>query len=89
MTINTKDLVLLVAGVLTGHFLAVYLRNSKDKKNALTVTQLGDENYVFSQKYKDCEAKVNSQMAVSKYAGTVDLVALKKSMIEECMKSTT
>lgn len=82
---KTNDVILFSVGLALGYF----LKSSLDKRNVVATEQVGDVNYVFSQKYKDCEAKVNNEMAVSKYAGTIDLVALEKSMIEECMKSTT
>ena len=88
---KTNDVVMFGLGFVAGYF----LKSSWDKRNALAsadnagVNSLPDDtNYVFSQKYKDCEAKVNKTMSVSKYVVGTDLVAKKKNMIEECMNNS-
>ncbi len=85
---NTRDFLLVGTGLVVGFF----VKRTLDNKNALDLANRvdslpDDTNYVFSQKYKDCEASVSQDMERSRYAGNVDLVAMKKSLIDDCMKA--
>jgi len=73
---KTNDVILFGVGLAVGYF----VKSSLDKRNAVATTQVGDENYVFSQKYKDCEQKV-STMALPEGAG----IDYRKKAIEKCM----
>ena len=73
---KTNDVILFGVGLAVGYF----VKSSLDKRNAVATTQVGDENYVFSQKYKDCEQKV-STMTLPEGAG----IDYRKKAIDECM----
>lgn len=81
---KTNDIVMFGLGFVAGYF----LKSSWDKRSAVVATSTDDTNYVFSQKYKDCEAKANKIMEQSKFKASVDLDAYKKSKIEECMSNS-
>ena len=88
---KTNDVVMFGLGFVAGYF----LKSSWDKRNALASTDNAgvnslpdDTNYVFSQKYKDCEAKAEKIMEQSKFKAGVDLDAYKKNKIEECMNNS-
>ena len=88
---KTNDVVMFALGLVAGYF----LKNQWNKRNALAsadnagVDSLpADTNYVFSQKYKDCEAKVEEQLASTAFKVTAnfDMNAYKKNAIDNCMK---
>ena len=88
---KTNDVVMFALGLVAGYF----LKNQWNKRNALAsadnagVNSLpADTNYVFSQKYKDCEAKVEQQLASTEFKVTAnfDINAYKKNVIDVCMK---
>jgi len=85
---KTNDVVMFALGLVAGYF----LKNQWNKRNALSSENSGvnslpdDTNYVFSQKYKDCEKKVEEQMTYMKTTANFDSVAYKKDAIDRCMK---
>ena len=92
---KTNDVVMFALGFVAGYF----LKNSWTKRNTVDLTErvqaLTDNtnrasspetNFVFSKKYKDCEAKVNEMMSLAKFAQGTDLVAYNKRAIDSCMK---
>ena len=81
---KTNDVVMFALGFVAGYF----LKSSWDKRSSAVTTLTDDTNYVFSQKYKDCEAKANKVMEQSKFKNGVDLDTYKKSKIEECMNNS-
>jgi hypothetical protein len=85
---NTRDLILVGVGVALGFF----VKRTLDNRNVVASTDgtgvqtlPSDENFVFSQKYKDCEASISQEMAQEKYAGIINLDAIKKAKIDSCM----
>lgn len=86
---NTRDFLLVGAGVVVGFF----AKRTLDNKNALDLANRvdslpDDTNYVFSQKYKDCEAQADKTMGKIEFAVGTDLVGYKKQLIDACMKDT-
>jgi hypothetical protein len=81
---KTNDVVMFALGFVAGYF----LKNQWDKRSSVLANSTDETNYVFSQKYKDCEAKANKVMEQSKFKNGVDLDAYKKSKIEECMNNS-
>ena len=81
---KTNDVVMFALGFVAGYF----LKNQWDKRSSVLANSTDETNYVFSQKYKNCEAKANKVMEQSKFKNGVDLDAYKKSKIEECMNNS-
>ena len=81
---KTNDVVMFALGFVAGYF----LKNQWDKRSSVLANSTDETNYVFSQKYKDCEAKANKVMEQSKFKNGVDLDTYKKSKIEECMNNS-
>jgi len=79
---KTNDILMFALGFIAGYF----LKNQWEKRNSVVEISTDDTNYVFSPKYKDCEAKVNKVMKQSKFSSDVDLDAWKKNYIDACMK---
>jgi hypothetical protein len=87
---RTNDVILFGLGLIAGYF----FKSNLDKRNALSSENSGvnslpaDTNYVFSQKYKDCEAKVSEMLASTAFKVTAnfDMNAYKKNAIDRCMK---
>lgn len=78
---KTNDVILFGLGLVAGYF----FKSNWDRRNAV-VTKPTEENFVFSQKYKDCQAEVSEFMTTARFAQNTDLEAYKKNAIEECMK---
>lgn len=81
---KTNDIVMFGLGFVAGYF----LKSSWNKRSLAVVSSTDETNYVFSQKYKDCEASANKSMELSKFAYGVDLDAYKKNKIDYCMKNS-
>lgn len=71
-------------GFVAGYF----LKSSWNKRSSVVVTSTNETNYVFSQKYKDCEVSVNKIMEQSKFVCGFDFDTYKKNKIDECMKNS-
>ncbi len=80
---NTKDVILVVAGVAVGYLLLGFLNKSKD--NAQTT---GSSPTVDQAKLADCTKKVEEQMAVTAFKTTANfnINAYKKDAIDRCLK---
>jgi formylmethanofuran dehydrogenase subunit D len=79
---KTNDVVMVGLGFIAGYF----LKSIWNKRNTVVQTSTDDTNYVFSPKYKNCEAEVNKRMELSEFSSDVDLDAYKKNYIDACMK---
>ena len=88
---KTNDVIMFGLGLIAGYF----LKSNWDKRTASTLTDNTgmqalppDTNFVLSQKYKDCEAKVEQQLASTEFKVTAnfDINAYKKNAIDNCMK---
>jgi hypothetical protein len=79
---NTKELLLVGAGVLGGYLLVTYL--SKNKNKLETPTSL-NQPIVDQAKIDACNKKVDDFMASSKFMAGTDLEAVKKEKFESCM----
>ena len=88
---RTNDVILFGLGLVAGYF----FKSNWDKKNTLIQDSMAgvncsdsETNFVFSQKYKDCESRVNQQLASTQFKVTAnfDINAYKKNAIENCMK---
>jgi hypothetical protein len=88
---RTNDVILFGLGLIAGYF----FKNNWDKKNALIQASMAgmncsdsETNFVFSQKYKDCESRVNQRLASTQFkvSANFDIDAYKKNAIDNCMK---
>ena len=82
---NTRDVMLVGAGVLVGYLLVGYLNKSKDNTQEST----GSSEPTFDQtKLADCTKKVEERMASTEYVSSpdFDINAYKKNQIADCMK---
>lgn len=77
---NTRDFLLIGAGVMGGYILAGYMNNAKAN------TQQTENSTSDQAKLTKCTKKVEEKMASTEFAGNTDLVAYKKKAIEDCMK---
>lgn len=78
---KTNDVILFGLGLVAGYF----FKSNWDRRNSV-MTVPSEENFVFSQKYKDCQAEVSRFMSVAKFAQNTDLEAYKKNAVDFCMK---
>jgi len=80
---NTRDLMLVGAGVVVGYLLVGFLNKSKD--NAQTT---GSASSVDQAKLADCTKKIEEEMAVTRFKTTAnfDINAYKKDAIDRCLK---
>ena len=83
---NTKDLILVGVGVALGFF----VKRTLDNRNVVASTDgtgvqtlPSDENFVFSQKYKDCEAQAIKTL--NKINDNINYQKAKKQLIDSCM----
>jgi hypothetical protein len=77
---KTNDVILVALGFVVGYF----VKSNWDRRNAVMTTP-SEENFVFSQKYKDCEAQVSNFMKTAEFE-RIDLETYKKDAIAKCMK---
>jgi hypothetical protein len=78
---KTNDVILFGLGLVAGYF----FKSNWDRINSV-MTVPTEENFVFSQKYKDCQAEVSRFMSMAKFAQNTDLEAYKKNAVDFCMK---
>ena len=85
---KTNDVIMFGLGLIAGYF----LKSNWDKRTASTLTDNTgmqtlppDTNFVFSQKYKDCEARVQEQSTYMKTTANFDMNAWRKEAIDRCM----
>jgi hypothetical protein len=85
---KANDLILIGLGVFAGYF----FKSNWDKRNALSSENSGvnslpsETNYVFSEKYKYCEAQANKTL--SKINDNINYLEVRKRLIDDCMKDT-
>ena len=84
---NTRDFILVGVGVALGFF----VKKTLDNRNVVASTDgtgvqtlPSDENFVFSQKYKDCAKKIEEQINRSEESRNFSL-EVQKTMIDACM----
>ena len=82
---NTRDIVLLGAGVVVGYLLIAYM--NKAKNNAQD-TMESEDSTVDQAKIDSCNKSVEDFMATAKFVAGTDLEAIKKSKFEACMAKT-
>lgn len=85
---NTKNVLLVGAGVLVGYLLAGYLKKSKDNSVTGTTTSTGSTGStptVDQAKIDACNKEVADFMATAKFSAGVDLEKKKKEMFDACM----
>jgi uncharacterized membrane-anchored protein YhcB (DUF1043 family) len=80
---NTKDVILVVAGVAVGYLLVRYLNKSKD--SSTTGSTGSTEPTVDQAKVDKCNKEVSDFMATAKFSAGVDLEKKKKEMFDACM----
>jgi hypothetical protein len=83
---NTKDVILVVAGVAVGYLLAGYLKKSKDASVTETTVATDTTAPVVDQvKIDACNKKVDDFMASARFTKDADLDAIRKAKFDECM----
>ena len=80
---KTNDVILFGLGLVAGYF----FKSNWDRRNSV-MTLPTEENFVFSQKYKDCQAEVSRFMSMAEFAQNTDLEAYKKNAVDNCMKKS-
>ena len=79
---NTKDILLLVAGVVAGHLLSTYLRKKREDAQETT----GSTGATVDQaKVDKCNAEVALQLQTAKFGTPEAQEAFKKSVFDACM----
>jgi hypothetical protein len=85
---NTKDAILVVAGVAVGYLLAGYLKKSKDNSVTGTTTSIGAVASAPSQATIDaCNKEADDYMAMSKFTSGADLGKIRKEKFDACIAS--
>jgi len=79
---NTRDIVLVGAGVVVGYLLVGYLNKSKDNAQE---TMDSEEPMVDQAKIDACNKEVADFMATAKFGAGVDLEKMKKDTFDACM----
>jgi F0F1-type ATP synthase epsilon subunit len=79
---NTKDVILIGAGLVVGYLLVGYLKKQKDNAQVLTDSL---EPNVDQAKTQSCNEKVLLLMQASKFSNKEAEEAFKKQAFEECM----
>jgi hypothetical protein len=83
---NTRDVVLVGAGVVVGYLLVGYLNKSKNNAQG---TMDSIEPMVDQAKIDGCNKAVADFMATAKFGAGVDLEAIKKAQFDACMAKTS
>ena len=79
---NTKDVLIVGAGVVLGYLLVGYVNKTKAKNQATT----GSTGAIVDQvKLADCTKKADEQLTLIKTTANFDSVAFKKNYIDNCM----
>jgi hypothetical protein len=82
---NTKDVLLVGAGVAVGYLLVVYMNKAKASSQATT----GSTGAIVDQvKLADCTKKADEQLTLIKTTANFDSVAFKKNYIDNCMSAS-
>jgi archaellin len=88
---NTKDAILVVAGVAVGYLLAGYLKKSKDNSvtgTTTTTTSTGAVASAPSQATIDaCNKEADDFMAMIRPSAGADLVQIRKEKFDACIAS--
>lgn len=83
---NTKDVILVVAGVAGGYLLAGYLKKSKDTSVTGTTGSTGGSLPVIDQaKIDACNKEADDFMATIRPSAGADLGAIRKERFDACM----
>jgi NAD(P)H-nitrite reductase large subunit len=79
---NTREIVLVGAGVVVGYFLVTYLKKSKDNAQ---LTIASTEPTVDQAKIDDCNKEVSTLLQGAKFASAEAQEKFKKQAFEACM----
>jgi hypothetical protein len=84
---NTRDIVLVGAGVVVGYLLIGYLKKSKDKSGSTDeiVTTDAILPAVDQAKIDACNKEADAFMASARLSKDADLVAIRKAQFDACM----
>jgi outer membrane murein-binding lipoprotein Lpp len=86
---NTKDILLVGAGLVAGYFLVGYVNKSKADAQATKDAQASADDQAKQAKIDSCNKSVNDYFATVRLASGADVEALKKAKFDACMSSTT
>jgi len=86
---NTKDVLLVGAGVAVGYLLVVYMNKAKASSQATKDAQTLADDKAKQVKIDSCNKVVADYMATARFAQGTDLEALKKAKFDACMSETT
>jgi outer membrane murein-binding lipoprotein Lpp len=82
---NTREIVLVGAGVVVGYLLVGYMNKAKNNTQG---TMESEEPMVDQAKVDSCNKAVADLMATAKFAAGADLEAIKKAQFDACMAKT-
>jgi hypothetical protein len=81
---NTREIVLVGAGVVVGYLLVGYMNKAKNN----TQGTMDSEPMVDQAKIDGCNQAVADFMATAKFGAGADLEAIKKAQFDACMAKT-
>lgn len=88
---NSREVILIGAGVVVGYLLGGYLRKMNDGSVATASTSTTDTTapVVDQAKIDACNKQADDYMAMSKFSAGADLVAIRKEKFDACMADKT
>ena len=84
---NTKDVLLVGAGVVVGYLLVGYMDKAKASSQATKDAQTLADDKAKQAKIDSCNKSVADFMATAKFAQGADLEAMKKAKFDACMSA--
>jgi|688.fasta_scaffold2003133_2 hypothetical protein len=84
---NTKDVLLVGAGVVVGYLLVGYMDKAKSSSQATKDAQTLADDKAKQAKIDSCNKVVADYMAMTRFAQGADLEALKKTKFDACMSA--
>lgn len=82
---NTKNLVLIGAGVLAGYLLVAYIRKNKPTEEVVLEEETITISPAEQAKIDACNAETDLMMKSSKFTGKTDLVKVRKDFFDACL----
>jgi len=85
---NTKDIVLVGAGIVAGYLLVSYLKKGQEEEVTQEQAELPLPLEV-QAKIDSCNKEVDAMMANSRFTAKTDLTAVRKGAFDACMAKKT
>ena len=86
---NTKNILLLGAGVLVGYLLGGYINKSKANAQVSKDAQASADDKAKQAKIDACNKQVADYFATVRLGANADIEALKKAKFDACMNANT